>query len=130
MSARSDTAITPSLRALIRTRLVARTLPSQTSSSKLFGGYGEGQTCECCGHTIARTEVLFEVELQPTAPSRQIMAMHRECFDAWAAECRAIMTGNGVPPCDRKGSVARGSPAASAAGANTTTGAGYVLSPF
>jgi hypothetical protein len=90
MPAQSDTAITASLRAQIRTRLAARTLPSQTSNSKLFGGYGEDQNCECCGQTISRTEVLFEIELQGTPLPLQIMAMHRECFDAWAAECRSL----------------------------------------
>jgi hypothetical protein len=90
MPSPNDTAISASLRAQIRERLAARTLPPQTSSSKLFGGYGGDQSCDCCGQPITSTEVLFEIELQASAPSTQIMTMHRECFDAWAAECRSL----------------------------------------
>ena len=90
MPSRSDTAIPNLLRAQIRGRLAAQTLPPQTSSSKLFGGYGEDQNCDCCGQPITSTEVLFEIELQAGALSTMIMTMHRECFDAWAAECRSL----------------------------------------
>lgn len=72
--------------AYIRARLTEGTLPSRDGNQKIYAGYGEGQPCDCCGRSIASTDVLYEIEV-PSDCSKSL-AMHLPCFEIWAGESR------------------------------------------
>jgi hypothetical protein len=74
------------LLAHIRARLAEGTLPSREENQKIYAGYGEDQPCDCCGRSIASTDVLYEIE----GPSdcAKSLAMHLPCFEIWARESR------------------------------------------
>jgi hypothetical protein len=61
-------------------------LPLQTENQRVYGGYGENQQCDGCGLRINASDVLYEVEVG----SSSLLALHRQCFDAWLTESRAV----------------------------------------
>lgn len=73
-------------RALIRRRLAEGTLPHCAENQRLYGGYGEEQACDCCGGSIDRTDVLYEIEA--LSGTRLSLTMHLLCFDVWVQESR------------------------------------------
>ena len=74
------------LLAYIRARLAGGTLPSRAETQKIYAGYGEDQRCDCCGRSIASTDVLYEIEVP--SDRAKCLAMHRPCFEIWARESR------------------------------------------
>jgi hypothetical protein len=74
------------LLAYIRARLAEGTLPSREENQKIYAGYGEDQPCDCCGRSIASSEVLYEIDLP--SDCAKPLAMHLLCFDIWAGESR------------------------------------------
>lgn len=72
--------------AYIRARLAEGTLASAEENQKIYAGYGEDQPCDCCGRSIASTEVLYEIEV-PSDCARSL-AMHLLCFEIWVGESR------------------------------------------
>jgi hypothetical protein len=74
------------LLACIRTRLARGILPRRQKHQKIYAGYGEDQPCDCCGRSIGRTDVLYEIEV-PSECTRSL-AMHLACFDIWVGESR------------------------------------------
>ena len=73
-------------RAFIRTRLAEGTLPGHADSRRIYGGYGEEQACDCCGRSISRTDVLYEIAAMNDAEGP--LTMHLQCFDVWVQESR------------------------------------------
>lgn len=72
------------LRTRIRRQLNRGALPLQAESQKVYAGYGADQECDGCGGPISSTDVLYEVEAGSC-----LLALHRQCFDAWLMESRA-----------------------------------------
>jgi hypothetical protein len=70
--------------ARIRTRLYEGALPGSADNQKIYAGYGEQQTCDCCGRVIGSADVLYEIELPSQRPWP--LAMHLKCFTTWVAE--------------------------------------------
>jgi hypothetical protein len=82
MSVPSDT----ELLAYIRARLAEGTLPSRNENQKIYAGYGEDQPCDCCGRSIAGTDVLYEIEVPSDCATS--LAMHLPCFEIWVGQSR------------------------------------------
>jgi hypothetical protein len=95
-SAPSDTGTTAEPRADIRARLAAGTLPHRAQNQQIYGGYGEDQPCDCCGHRIVKTAVAYEIELLRNSSLLETLTMHLECFEVWVAESR--FTSQSVAP--------------------------------
>jgi hypothetical protein len=75
------------LLARIRARLAEGTLPSGEENQKMiYAGYGEDQPCDCCGRSIASTDVLYEIEVP--SDCAKSLAMHLPCFQTWVRESR------------------------------------------
>jgi hypothetical protein len=74
------------LLAHIRARLAEGTLPRREESQKIYAGYGEDQPCDCCGRSIASTDVMYEIEVP--SDCAKPLAMHLPCFEIWAGEWR------------------------------------------
>jgi hypothetical protein len=72
------------LRAYIRSQLEMGALPLQAENQKVYGGYGTNQRCDVCGERITASDVVYEVE----ASRSSLLALHRQCFDAWRMESR------------------------------------------
>jgi hypothetical protein len=76
------------LRSYIGARVDALDLPL-AGEQKLFAGYGRDEICEGCGKPIGSTDVLYEVELNPSLA----VAMHLTCFEVWIDVSRQRRTG-------------------------------------
>lgn len=74
------------LLAYIRARLAEGRLPSREENQKIYAGYGEGQSCDCCGCSIRGTDVLYEVEV-PSECAKSL-TMHLLCFEIWVRQSR------------------------------------------
>ncbi|MHB8811965.1 MAG: hypothetical protein ACYDAE_01735 [Steroidobacteraceae bacterium] len=70
----------------IRAQLAEGTLPSHLENQKIYAGYGEDQRCDCCGRSIASTDVQYEIEVP--SDCTKSLAMHLPCFEIWAGESR------------------------------------------
>ena len=88
-SAQSNTLASAEQRVHIRARLDAGTLPRRAENQRIYGGYGEDQPCDCCGHCIGRTEVEYEIQIPGNSSLPEILAMHLRCFEAWVTESRS-----------------------------------------
>ena len=97
----------------IRARLTAGTLPRCTENPKVYGGYGEDQTCDCCGDPIQRKNVAYEVELQ-NSPDPKTLAMHLQCFGIWVEESRKQKLERGPQPSEPEAELRRRESVASA----------------
>jgi hypothetical protein len=70
------------LRLLIREKLVNGSLP-HNHIPRIWGGPGNGETCDGCGEIVTRSQMLMEGALD--AMGRGIR-FHVACFQAWDAE--------------------------------------------
>ena len=73
------------LRRLIRGKLAIGTLPHD-SIPRVWGGPGQGETCQGCAETITKPQMLME-GISETGRGIQ---MHVRCFHVWDHERRAI----------------------------------------
>jgi hypothetical protein len=76
---------TEALRRLIRDRLASGTLPHD-SIPRVWGGPGQGETCQGCEEIVTKPQMLME-GISATGLGIQ---MHVRCFDVWDHERRAI----------------------------------------
>lgn len=89
------------LRGYIRWQLRRGALPLQAEHQNVYGGYGANQECDGCGRRISASDVLYEV----VAGSSSLLALHRQCFDAWLMEsrkCRGVDSIGSVVVSDRR----------------------------
>jgi hypothetical protein len=73
----------------LRTQIAARIQSSQlprAGEQKLFAGFGDNETCDCCGTPVAKGEVLYEVEVTREFAAPVVLVMHRACFKLWSEE--------------------------------------------
>jgi hypothetical protein len=73
------------LRRLIRIQLAAGRLPLN-SLPNVWGGPGNGETCDACGTIVSKRE--FVMEATSLAGGRKPLRLHAECFWVWEAERR------------------------------------------
>jgi hypothetical protein len=71
------------VRVLIREQLRAGTLP-RGPGGKTFAGHGEDNECDCCGCTILRREVTYEVA--GADGSETLLVAHLRCHAIWMEE--------------------------------------------
>jgi hypothetical protein len=76
----------PEIDTLIRTRIRSGTLPPFSKGHQLFGGSGEGDTCSCCGQSISKAEVQYDVDF---GHNQLPLRMHRRCYQIWYGETKA-----------------------------------------
>ena len=74
----------PGLRKLIRDKLADGRLPHD-SIPRMWGGPGQGETCDACEEVITKPQMLME-GLSETSRGVQ---MHVACFYVWDAERQA-----------------------------------------
>jgi hypothetical protein len=72
------------LRGEIARRLDTSRLPL-ARGPRIFGSYGQNQSCDCCDCPILVTDVLYECELEGESTTI-LLAMHRWCFDLWVEQ--------------------------------------------
>ena len=70
------------LRLLIREKLTTGDLP-HTHTPHVGGGPGSGETCDGCGETVTRIQMLMEGPLDAMARG---VRLHVACFSVWDAE--------------------------------------------
>ena len=85
-SAQDDSRESAEQRADIRARLARGTLPTRAPDQKIYAGYGEDQRCDCCGSSIGRTDVAYEIEFSGYSSPADTLTMHFGCFAVWVAE--------------------------------------------
>jgi hypothetical protein len=78
------------LRELIRAQILAGELPSR-HEHQIFGGKGDGSRCSCCGQSINRGQVLYEVTVPTAYGAPAAFTMHMPCYNIWQAECSPPM---------------------------------------
>jgi len=75
-----------SLQLLIRQKLQNGTLPYD-SISRVWGGPGNGETCDACELIVTKDEWVMEgISL---AGGRKPLQLHTECFHLWEQERRS-----------------------------------------
>ena len=70
------------LRLLIREKVATGCLP-RTSTPRISGGPGQGETCDGCGSTVTRAQMLMEGALDAQGCG---IRFHVSCFALWDAE--------------------------------------------
>jgi len=79
---------TPSLlQNLIRTKLAKGRLPL-SGIPKMWGGPGNGKTCDVCEQTVTNDELLME---GPGGEDSRPVRFHVACLRFWDAERRAFL---------------------------------------
>jgi hypothetical protein len=73
------------LRLLILSKLADGRLPLH-SLPRVWGGPGNGETCDACGAIVTKRE--FVMEATSLAGGRKPLHLHAECFWVWEAERR------------------------------------------
>ncbi len=71
----------PVLRLMIREKLADGRLPHD-SIPRMWGGPGNGETCDGCGEAVAKTQMLME---GLSAKARGVQ-FHVACFHVWDVE--------------------------------------------
>jgi hypothetical protein len=73
-----------SLRTLIRGKLASGVLPGH-DCTKVFGGPSNGETCDACGETVAKNQLVMDCigEHYP-----KTLQFHVRCFYIWDSERR------------------------------------------
>jgi hypothetical protein len=71
------------LRLLIRRKLADGTLPHD-SMPRVWGGVGNGETCDVCGDLVAKGQ--FVMEGITYTNGKQALQFHVGCFYAWDDE--------------------------------------------
>jgi hypothetical protein len=83
------------LQLLIRHKLATGTLPLN-SIPRVWGGPGNGESCDACELVITKDELLIEgISL---ANGRKPLQLHVECFHFWELERRLISAGTSPQP--------------------------------
>ena len=88
------------LRLLILSKLADGKLPLE-SFPKVWGGPGNGETCDACGTIVTKQE--FVIEGVSLAGGREALNLHAGCFWVWEAERRPLK-----PSCGSTSSPATG----------------------
>jgi hypothetical protein len=73
------------LRLIARERIANGQLPREMPPSRMWAGYGTGQSCSLCDKPIQRDEVEYEIE-HPHGPV-QTFRFHTVCQAIWQLEC-------------------------------------------
>ena len=73
------------LRLLICSKLDKGRLPLN-SIPRVWGGPGNGETCDACGSTVSKSE--FVVEGISLSGGRGPLQLHAKCFSVWEDERR------------------------------------------
>ena len=82
------------LQLLIRQKLADGRLPIN-SIPRVWGGPGNGETCDACESVITKDE--WVIEGISLAEGRKPLQLHVECFHLWERE-RYTMAGETKPP--------------------------------
>ena len=77
-----------SLQLLIRQKLQNGALPLN-SIPRVWGGPGNGETCDACEGSITKDEML--IEGISVAGGRKPLQLHTECFHLWEIERHAFV---------------------------------------
>jgi hypothetical protein len=72
---------TADVAALVRARIVAGTLPTETPT-KVWVGKGMGLTCDACGVKVTPADIEYETDL----PSQRTLRFHQRCLTVWYEE--------------------------------------------
>jgi hypothetical protein len=70
-----------SLQLLIRHKLANDQLP-RNSITRVWGGLGNGETCDACGTSVIRDQLVME----GISLGRKPLKLHVECFSLWELE--------------------------------------------
>jgi len=77
-----------SLQLLIRQKLANGTLPMNSSVPRIWGGPGNGETCEACDGVITKDEWVSEGVSLAGGPKP--VHLHVKCFHLWQEERQAM----------------------------------------
>ena len=77
-----------SLQLLIRQKLANGTLPMNSSVPRIWGGPGNGETCEACDGVITKDEWVSEGVSLAGGPKP--VHLHVKCFHLWQEERHAM----------------------------------------
>ena len=80
-------AMDPLVRWLVRRRLEDGRLPRRVRIADVQHGLVDGQECDGCGATITKDQKALSAI---TVENWRNLRMHRECFDVWESESRAL----------------------------------------
>ena len=83
-----------SLQLLIRHKLANGTLPTN-SIPRVWGGPGNGESCDACEIIITKDE--WVIEGISLAEGRKPLQLHVECFHLWELERHAMAPGPRAP---------------------------------
>ena len=82
------------LQLVIRHKLETGALP-QNSIPRVWGGPGNGETCDACDGIVTKDE--WVIEGISLAGGRKPLQLHAECFHLWELERHAVV-GAPAPP--------------------------------
>lgn len=74
------------LRLMIQDKLVNGRLP-HNYIPRVGGGLGNGETCDGCGETVTKTQVVME---GLSGKARSVVQFHGVCFYVWDATRRVL----------------------------------------
>lgn len=75
----------PTLRLLIREKLADGRLPHD-HIPRMWGGPGNGETCDGCGEIVTKTQMLMEGLSKDDGPAASGVRFHIACFHLWDVE--------------------------------------------
>jgi len=73
------------LRHLIQEKLADGRLPHEHIPSIFWGGPGNGETCDGCGETVTKGQMVMELSTKDSGAQ-----FHVACFHVWDEERRAL----------------------------------------
>lgn len=53
----------------------------------MWGGRGEGQSCDCCQNTLSPSDIMYELEYKSTG---RTLRMHLQCYQLWQEEAASL----------------------------------------
>ena len=79
----------PTLRILIRDKLADGRLPHD-HIPRMWGGPGNGETCDGCGETVTKTQMLMEGLTKDSGAQSSGVQFHITCFHVWDVERQVL----------------------------------------
>lgn len=80
------------LRLLIQEKLADGRLPHEDIPSIFWGGPGNGETCDGCGETVTKAQMVMELSTKDRGAH-----FHVACFHVWDEERRVLGQGPSGP---------------------------------
>jgi len=79
----------PTLRILIREKLADGPLPHD-HIPRMWGGPGDGETCDACGEIVTKTQMLMEGLSKDSTSEGPGVQFHVQCFYVWDVERQVL----------------------------------------